>query len=379
MIEKMTKKRKDRIMGVTVSLTMIVVCLIIGEFILGFILPDWGTFRYQADEDIGFRLEPSEKAMVNEAGFRDYTYTLRKPKNVYRIVGIGDSQTASCGFTDISNAYLKVLEKNLNSIKGLGMTYEVLNMGVPNYTPHEYLAMLKKYGIEYGPDLVLVAIYLGNDIQVVPQNRDYIVFDGTLISRRALNLSDRSEFEVKLWKWFHERKLYRVVQRAQYAKIWATYDSTPKRKSNRLSVFMKDEFRTPSEKDDIHQAWTDVQKSIKQIQNVVQEHDVRLLLVMIPDEHQVNKSLRKSSLQHLHSNEENYDFEQWNRRLTSFCEDNKIDVLDLTPGLSKVIQHESLYFKNDIHLNVRGHQLVGEFIQEYLLNRQILSASLHPV
>lgn len=363
----------------TISCFVIVICLVLGEFILGFVLPDWGTFRYQADEDIGYRLEPSKKAMVNEAGFRDYVYTKDKPSQAFRIVGIGDSQTASCGFTPISNAYLKVLEANLNTEASSDRTFEVLNMGVPNYTPHEYLGMLSKYGIEYDPDLVVVALYVGNDIQVMPQNKDYIVFDGKLISRSALNLSDWSDFEIRMWKWLHERKLYRIVQRAQYAKIWGAYDSSPNKEFNRLSVFMKEDSRTPSDKDGMRQAWADVQQSLLRIQKTVQAIDARLLIVMIPEEHQINTSLREKSLQQLHAYEKDYDFEQWNRKLADFCAEKDIALLDLISGLSKAIQHERLYFKNDIHLNERGHQLIGEFIQEYLRDHHMLLPPIQSV
>ena len=371
----LTKKHKELIMGVTISGTAIVICLVLAEFALSFILPDWGTFRYQADEDIGYRLEPSKKALVNADGFRDYVYTKEKPPHVFRIVGIGDSQTASCGFTAISNAYLKVLEKNLESLGNSGVTYEVLNMGVPNYTPYEYLRMLTKYGVQYDPDVVLVALYVGNDIQVMPQNTDYIVFDGKLISRRALNLDDRSEFEVRVWKWLHERKLYRVLQRAQYANIWRAHDSTGNRGFNRLSVFLKEESRTSSDRTNMHNAWNDVQTNLLQIRDAVGEMNARLLIVIIPEEHQINIPLRKKSLQQLNAREVDYDFEQWNRKFFEFGANNDMLILDLTPGLANAIEHERLYFKNDIHLNQRGHQLIGEYIQDFLVEHHMLSMS----
>ncbi|MCA9473008.1 MAG: SGNH/GDSL hydrolase family protein [Nitrospirales bacterium] len=369
----MTKKRKEWVMGAVVSLAAILLCLVLGEVVLSFVLPDWGTFRYQADEDIGFRLEPSEKAMVNEHGFRDYVYSKQKPSHVFRIVGIGDSQTASCGFTAIPNAYLKVLEKNLGSLGNAETTYEVLNMGVPNYTPYEYLHMFTKYGVQYDPDLVLVALYVGNDIQAIPQNKDYIVFDGKLISRQALNLADHSEFEIRVWKWFHERKLYRILQRAQYANIWQAHDSAGQRGFNRLSIFLKEQSRTPSDQESTRVAWDDVQTNLLHIRKAVHDIGARLLVVIIPEEHQINVPLRKTSLQQLKAQAIDYDFEQWNRKLIEFGAAHDIRILDLTPGLAKAIEHERLYFKNDIHLNERGHQLMGEFILDFLVEQHMLA------
>lgn len=361
------RKHKEKIIGISLSVAVSVICLIVGELVLGMILPNWGYFRYQADEDLGFRLEPSDKAMVNELGFRDRLYPMKKSKGVFRIVGLGDSQTVSCGFTDISNAYLKILENNLNLIESSPWKYEILNMGVPNYAPHNYLAMLKKHGIKYDPDLVMVGFFIGNDIQMAPQDRKYIIFDGALLSKQAMNLDELSEFELKVWKWFHERKIYRVIQRAKYARIWTADGDTTGRKLNRLSIFLKDNARTQSDKIEIEKAWSDVQTSLSQIRTMALQINARLLIVLIPEEYQVNEYMRTITMQEWNYSNEDYDFQQWNQKLASFCSDNQIELIDPIQGFSKVIKHERLYFKNDTHLNENGHRLLAQSIQDFVV------------
>lgn len=114
---------------------------------------------------------------VNAEGFRDYPYPVQKPKQVFRILVIGDS----IGFgmcTDketlsIDTVFPKVLERRLNYRAFSGYKrVEVLNLSVSGYDIKQEVALLEERGLQFGPDLVIVAYGL-NDAREVSPERSY--------------------------------------------------------------------------------------------------------------------------------------------------------------------------------------------------------------
>jgi len=105
---------------------------------------------------------PATTVRINSDGFReDKDYPVSKPKDVKRIVIMGDSYTFGWG-VEIEDSWPKVFERMLNENSDK-VRYEVLNFGVPGYNiAHEvelYLTKAKKYD----PDYVIFAS-LSNDL-----------------------------------------------------------------------------------------------------------------------------------------------------------------------------------------------------------------------
>jgi lysophospholipase L1-like esterase len=56
-----------------------------------------------------------------------------------------------------------------------------------------------------------------------------------------------------------------------------------------------------------------------------------------------------------------------------YCQERSIRCLDLLP-LFRARQTEGLYLNDDVwHLTERGHQLVAEELEEYLVRQELLS------
>ena len=76
---------------------------------------------------------------VNSLGLRDYEYSLKKPKSVFRILMLGDSFTEGYG-VELEETFSKLVEKKLNTDKK--EKFEVINAGVTGYSPlleYQYL------------------------------------------------------------------------------------------------------------------------------------------------------------------------------------------------------------------------------------------------
>lgn len=106
----------------------------------------------------------SEEIEINSHGFRDGEFSLEKPKDVYRIIVIGDSVTF--GWLQRQNEiYPEILEQRLNETAPTGRRYEVYNLGVGGYNAAQELELLRSKGMAYHPDLILVG-YCSNDNQI---------------------------------------------------------------------------------------------------------------------------------------------------------------------------------------------------------------------
>ncbi len=95
------------------------------------------------------------------------------------VVVLGDSFVACTGVeaTDASTQYLEELSK-----------YSTYNMGVGGVGPYEYVELLRKYGFDFKPRVVILNIYEGNDL------RDAVRYEAFLKSGRDRRNSEE-EFE----------------------------------------------------------------------------------------------------------------------------------------------------------------------------------------
>ena len=122
-----------------------------------------GGYKPSKNPKIIYELIPHHKYLgdrFNSKGLRDSEYSVNKPENVFRIVGIGDSIMFGVK-VKMTNIFVKRLEHllntNISSIK-----YEVINFSVPGYNAAMEAETLKSKCLKYNPDLVILQ-YAGND------------------------------------------------------------------------------------------------------------------------------------------------------------------------------------------------------------------------
>jgi hypothetical protein len=108
----------------------------------------------------------AKRCNYNLRGFRETGYSYSKPPGTFRILAVGDSFTFGSGINDINDIYSEVLERKLNSMNQ-SVRYEVINFSRGGWSTQNELVNLRKEGLKYQPDLVVLG-YVLND----PETRE---------------------------------------------------------------------------------------------------------------------------------------------------------------------------------------------------------------
>src|SRR5262249_24782497 len=107
--------------------------------------------------------EGFSEGYFNSHGLRDYERTYAKPRDTFRILVLGDSCVEALQVA-LENTFPALLEKRLNE-NSASRRFEVLNLGQSGFgTADEYMRYLN-FGVNYTPDLVLLAFLTGNDFR----------------------------------------------------------------------------------------------------------------------------------------------------------------------------------------------------------------------
>lgn len=144
--------------------------------------------RYLYDDVLGWRNIPDWQATtngkpltINSLGLRDSEHTYEKSAGVKRVLVLGDSYVWGYGVGD-DETFCARLE---NRYSERNEQIEVINTGVSGWGTDQELLYLREEGYKYQPDVVVVAFFIGNDVDNNVAARQYelnkpVFVDGTL-------------------------------------------------------------------------------------------------------------------------------------------------------------------------------------------------------
>jgi len=109
------------------------------------------------------------KLTLNSRGMRGREYDFAKPAATRRVLVLGDSYVWGYGVGD-DEVFTEVLERRLQET---GSPWEVINTGVPGWGTDQELLFLVEEGFKYQPDVVVLALFLGNDPENILYSKQY--------------------------------------------------------------------------------------------------------------------------------------------------------------------------------------------------------------
>lgn len=303
-----------------------------------------------------FRLEPGrdygEGLKGNRLGFPGPDRTLEKPSGTFRVAALGDSFAVGPAVPYRDN-YLVCLESMLACA-------ELLNFGVSGAGPREYFEILETHALAFDPDLVLVSFFVGNDITetlATPRNldpRSFLLYQATsraigLMKRPARDAQSRSPSVRQLVAPFSESDFLDIEAR-------------------RLEVC-----RTPVPAT-VEKKWRQCEYYLEQMASTCSRRRIPLVIVLIPDEFQVNLSLQMLATKRAGIDPLDLDMELPQNRVKNILARVGVPCLDLLPTYRA--QTET-YAVRDTHWNQKGNHLAADVIAAWLA-REGLAAVKHP-
>ncbi len=287
----------------------------------GFIPGATLTSKYDTDPRGTFGPDATVAHTFNSAGWRDQEHSERKPRNVFRILGLGDSYLFGQGIRQ-EDICLNVLGETLQEDDT--RTIECINTGVSGFNTSNQRDLLMARGFGYDPDLVVVFFVL-NDVESnrnrsarrVEFFRDY-----TTIYQQKDTLSHYSN----LWSWARQRVIL-AMRASEYTQEC-------------VAGFAQDSGK-----------WQQCRSALANIWWECKQRNVGMLVAIFPFFVDLDGD---------------YPFQEIHDRVRLFCEETGIDVIDLRNAYRDYNGPELWVHPTDQHPNEKAHEIAAEAIAEYL-------------
>lgn len=288
---------------------------------------------------------PNYQDRLNSRGFNDRERTLAKAPGTYRILAIGDSFV----FAIVPREYTftTLLERHLNEDSQAAI--EVINLGIPGTAPPEYVEILRREGLAYSPDLVLCFVFVGNDF-----------------IESARPPTGRRSFVVDLIRY-----LTRVLPAYQGRIIHgpATYDDDRPNFDRHTYLGLEKTREAIFDRHLPHfrHLLAQTAEPLGRLQHLAAGAGAPLMVVLIPDELQVDAELRREVLALTPARDDaEFDWDRPNRELAERVTELGVPVLDLTAAFRAAAGQQRLYRRNDSHWNLAGNALAAELLADWL-------------
>ena len=293
---------------------------------------------------------------TNSIGFRDSKHTVGKPSGVKRILILGDSFTYGPGIEQ-NKLYPKLLENLLNNTTSR-FTYETLTMACGGYGVEHYLAILENIGLQYEPDLVILAIYVDNDVT------DRLVIGA---EEAKSERSFKNDFLYPINNWLEERShaFVFVRERLDYP-LW----KVGLRPYYFPQVFWKD---IPLH---LKNDWQRTFNVLKTMQRLCDKEKILVVAFLIPTCYQVHEEIWKKFISVYDIDLSKVDLELPQKLYSDFFQQNDFYYLDLLDEFRKMALESLLYFPIDRHWNELGHELCTEMLLERISETARIKAHL---
>jgi len=333
-----------------------------------------GFFEY--DPELGFRVRahaPIGGTVTNQFGFNDRDYPLQKTPGVFRILVVGDSFSWAGGR---EGNYTALLERMFEQRDGTHRI-DVINGGYSATHTGEQLAMLRKFGLQYNPDLVVLGFFVGNDFVDADPDRKRIIVNGIFmdISRShehkflgyPIILKSRLllfvEQKYKVWTESRKAQNEAAAERAQPRTF--SEDTYLEIERSRLEFFNT----SPSRPKHLQANIDYIFQSISEMDALLKSRDIKLVVAIYPDEFQVNEPLLKAIFEKYKLKPEDYDLKLAQNLLKSFLESKGIPYVDFLERFQAEGKKQDLYVFRNTHWNGAGNQLAADILFEDLSKR----------
>ncbi|BFM41256.1 SGNH/GDSL hydrolase family protein [Synechocystis sp. LKSZ1] len=345
---------------------------------------------YQVDPNRGHALIPNFSGQwthegngfvqINRDGLRDKDHAIPKPEQTYRIAVLGDSFTEAIQINADQTFWAK-LERGLASCPALGEKKpEVINFGVGDYGTAQALMTLRHQVGKYQPNLVLLAIFTGNDLvnnsrvlsppdrlsPYLVQHQGQWVMDTSFNQTQTYQRRDSWPRRVVFSMINHSRVL-QVLHEAR--RVWGTGQGLAGQVKNDDIIPSLDfdaNLYHPPTSPAWQEAWASTEALLTQFNQESQALGANFVAVTLSNPPQVYPDLKvRQRLRELGAQNLFYP----EQRLAQWGQQQHVPVLNLAPELQAYSDRQRAFlhgFENTApgigHWNALGHQVAGQLL-----------------
>jgi hypothetical protein len=345
------------------------------------LIPGSRRYKRRAPIDGG----QSNLVQVDSSGYRGEE--LRPSKTGPRVVVYGDSYIEA-EFSALNNTFVWRLQQLLSA--RLGRPVEVINAGVYAYGPDQISLRMEDELPHLKPDLVIVALYAGNDFGDLLRNKLYTIDSDSSLRLHTVSIGDSlaREFRIAQPSTLMIVRLFRAMMTMTPPKPRPVHliEGFLKQKQREyreatqpgqrilrtlLDPYDIDISGTPESAQAVYQKRL-MQGVLAQIRRTADDDGTRLLVLIIPSPTDVCDICEAG---HVDSTE----FPAYHRSaltdaLLEIATEDRIEAFNLfrATWLRDVNQ---IYFRRDPHWNDRGQALAAQLVGDYVISRGFLQHS----
>lgn len=316
---------------------------------------------YVSDRSIGFRVRPNVSVAgnnTNSSGFNDVDREKENNKADIRIVVIGDSFVF--GAVPRENNFVSLIEELARKAEA---NVEVWNMGIPAAGPENYLHLVKGDAVSANANLVCIVFFVGNDITQSHPDFKIRIFFGT--PREILRVPYLVRFSPQ---YFYVYRLFHASRRLLWSYLAKTSQdgSGTFPRATYLSIeHQRSAIYMVKQDSKVAESYSGAKAILKQMALEAAENNMGFVVVLAPDELQVNLQLRDELMRRYGLDPSEYDFGQPQKLLMEYLRSQGVEVLDLLPDFVEAGKTSTLYLRNDSHWNQNGNALAAQEIWGY--------------
>ena len=322
-----------------------------------------------------YRREGASYVEINRDGFRGPDFAKPKPPGTIRVAVLGDSYTEAIQVS-YEDTFASVAARKLAQCPLLkGRRVEALNFGVDGYGTAQELVTLREKVWAYHPDIVVLAIFLGNDVRnnsvslEGDQCRPFYVAQGGKLTPAGPFESSNS-FRLWCMARFDYRRSGMLSLLGGAWTIIRTHNEQPTPESPVERAINYNIYKPPAEPA-WRDAWQVTDDLIEETHREVARHGAAFLAVTLDTSIQVwpEAQVRDNFMTRIGATDLFYP----DRRIAALGERDGFDVLTLAEPLYQYANAHHVFlhgFANSRigfgHWNVEGHRVAGELIGERL-------------
>jgi len=312
--------------------------------------------------------------VLNSRSFRTREYPVARQPGAYRIVALGDSFTVGAG--SYARTWPALLEGEIG--QRIGRPTEAFALGVPGVGPRFELRIWELERDLLLPDLVVLAFFVGNDF-----TDDQTAVPGSSRLAPLLRASYTARLVRNLARAWRHRATRAAPAPAPAAPPGRGGFEVPTDDLERLTFSRDEHLAIEADRLRIcvrdHQPQlvelaADIAQVLTRLDGEVRRTGADLVVMLIPDEYQVNEQLLRDSAAALGVTRSAIDLDAPQRRLTALLDAAGIRSVDVLPAFREAARHQSLYYERNTHWNDAGNALAARLLADYVA-RERLAAS----